>query len=99
EELLIDFWELIGEHSGENMADAVWDTLTRLNIAHRIFIFTFMLDNASNSDTLVSGIEDRAKKAGVAFNAKWARLRCLPHTVHLAAIQVNSLSTQLRTPC
>jgi hypothetical protein len=27
EELLIDFQELIGEHSGENMADAVWATL------------------------------------------------------------------------
>ncbi|KAG6893866.1 hypothetical protein C0992_008362, partial [Termitomyces sp. T32_za158] len=27
EELLIDFCELIGEHSGENMAEAVWETL------------------------------------------------------------------------
>ena len=27
EELLIDFRELIGSHSGENMALAVWDTL------------------------------------------------------------------------
>ncbi|KAJ6574030.1 hypothetical protein B0H10DRAFT_1670719, partial [Mycena sp. CBHHK59/15] len=27
EELLIDFQELIGEHSGENMADVVWKTL------------------------------------------------------------------------
>ncbi|KAI0685699.1 hypothetical protein BC835DRAFT_1251961, partial [Cytidiella melzeri] len=27
EELLINFWELSGEHSGENMAEAVWATL------------------------------------------------------------------------
>jgi hypothetical protein len=27
EELLIDFRELQGEHSGENMAEAVWETL------------------------------------------------------------------------
>ena len=27
EELLIDFQELTGEHSGENMAEAVWATL------------------------------------------------------------------------
>ena len=27
EELLIDFRELIGEHSGENMAEVVWETL------------------------------------------------------------------------
>ena len=26
EELLIDFRELIGEHSGENMVEAVWQT-------------------------------------------------------------------------
>jgi hypothetical protein len=27
EELLIDFQDLIGEHSGENMAEAVWATM------------------------------------------------------------------------
>jgi len=27
EELLIDFHELVGKHSGENMAEAVWETL------------------------------------------------------------------------
>ncbi|KAJ6487538.1 hypothetical protein DFH09DRAFT_839390, partial [Mycena vulgaris] len=27
EELLIDFRELMGEHSGENMAEVVWNTL------------------------------------------------------------------------
>jgi len=27
EELLIDFWELIGEHSGKNMAEAIWATM------------------------------------------------------------------------
>ena len=27
EELLIDFCELVGEHSGENLAHAVYDTL------------------------------------------------------------------------
>jgi hypothetical protein len=25
--MLIDFRELVGEHSGENMAEAVWQTL------------------------------------------------------------------------
>jgi hypothetical protein len=27
EELLIDFRELIGPHSGENMAEAIWATM------------------------------------------------------------------------
>ncbi|KAF9551875.1 hypothetical protein CPC08DRAFT_610532, partial [Agrocybe pediades] len=35
EELLIDFRELVGEHSGENMAEAVWETLTTYGIEDR----------------------------------------------------------------
>ena len=38
EELLIDFRELIGEHTGENMAEAVWETLTRYDIRDRVSI-------------------------------------------------------------
>ena len=38
EELLIDFRELIGEHTGENMAEAVWETLTRYDIQDRVSI-------------------------------------------------------------
>jgi hypothetical protein len=52
-----------------------------------------MLDNTSNNDTFVDGIERRAKKAGAPFNASWARLRCMPHTIHLAAIKVHFLMT------
>lgn len=36
EELLIDFHELVGEHSGENMADAVWDTLKTYGISDQV---------------------------------------------------------------
>jgi hypothetical protein len=36
EELLIDFQEVIGEHSGENMAEVVWDTLTLYEIPHKV---------------------------------------------------------------
>ncbi|KAJ6595443.1 hypothetical protein B0H10DRAFT_1724873, partial [Mycena sp. CBHHK59/15] len=32
EELLIDFIELIGEHSGENMAEEVWMSLDRYGL-------------------------------------------------------------------
>ena len=38
EELLIDFQELIGEHTGENMAEAIWETLTRYDIQDRVSI-------------------------------------------------------------
>jgi hypothetical protein len=36
EELLIDFRELIGQHSGENMATAVWSTLETYNIQDKV---------------------------------------------------------------
>ena len=32
EELLIDFQELAGEHSGENMAEAMWETMKQYNL-------------------------------------------------------------------
>ena len=53
-----------------------------------IQIFAFMLDNASNNDTMVDEIERRAQAQGIILNAKWGRLRCMPHTIHLAAIKV-----------
>lgn len=51
----------------------------------------FMTDNASNNNTLIDGIVDRAKKQGISLNADWIRLRCMPHTVHLAALKVSSI--------
>ena len=36
EELLIDFRELVGEHSGENLAAAVWDTLELYDLKGRV---------------------------------------------------------------
>ena len=39
EEILIDFHELLGEHSGDNMADAVWETLEKYGLVNRVFIW------------------------------------------------------------
>jgi hypothetical protein len=46
------------------------------------------MDNATNNDTLALGIERRSKEAGYYFSAMDSRMRCMPHTVHLAAIKV-----------
>ena len=45
EELLIDFKELIGEHSGENMADVVWDVLKLNGITDKVGIAFLMSVN------------------------------------------------------
>ena len=36
EELLIDFRELIGEHSGENLAEAVYDTIQLYDLKDKV---------------------------------------------------------------
>ena len=48
-----------------------------------------MLDNASNNNTMVDAIAGRAASEGIKLNATWARLQCMPHTIHLAAIKVS----------
>lgn len=49
-----------------------------------------MTDNASNNNTLVEGVVELAKNQGIRLNATQIRLRCMPHTVHLAALKVGS---------
>jgi hypothetical protein len=51
-------------------------------------VLAFMLDNASNNDTLVEGIKQCAHAEGIYIDAAWAHLRCMPHTVHLSAVKV-----------
>ena len=46
------------------------------------------MDNASNNNTLMTSLEQRCQERGVQFSARDARMRCMPHTVHLAAIKV-----------
>ncbi|SJL11777.1 uncharacterized protein ARMOST_15186 [Armillaria ostoyae] len=68
EELLIDFHELIGEHSGENMATVVWETLKMYRLTDRIM--AFVMDNATNNDTMVAHLEYLCAEAGISFSAK-----------------------------
>lgn len=51
-------------------------------------VVAFVMDNASNNNTMVEAIECKCTVAGIAFSARESRLRCMPHTVHLAALKV-----------
>ena len=65
-------------------------------IKYVIYIISFSLqqvlavvaDNATNNDTMMVELEDMFKKKGVRFSATQSRLRCTPHTIHLAAMKV-----------
>ena len=39
EELLIDFWELVGTHTGENMAHTVFETMELFGLEGRVSSF------------------------------------------------------------
>lgn len=43
EELLIDFGEMKGSHTGENMGAAVWDTMERYGLKEKVWYITFAL--------------------------------------------------------
>jgi len=47
------------------------------------------MDNTTNNDTLVEHFALRCRQEGVDFDAGNARMRCLPHTIHLAALKVD----------
>jgi hypothetical protein len=55
-------------------------------------IIAIMMDNASNNDTMMKCIETRCCGAGIEFHADQARMRCMPHTIHLAAIKVRFIT-------
>ncbi|KAF8487446.1 hypothetical protein DFH94DRAFT_609932, partial [Russula ochroleuca] len=82
EELLIDFRELVGEHSGENMAEAVWATLELYGLIGRII--AIVMDNASNNNTMMTSLERQHQKQDIYFSAEDAHMQCMPHTIHLA---------------
>jgi hypothetical protein len=64
--LLISFRELIGQHSGENMAEAVWATMELYSLVGKVNlsllingnllndsqVIAIVMDNASNNNTL-----------------------------------------------
>jgi hypothetical protein len=54
-------------------------------------VIVFNCNNASNNDTMVEELERLHKAEGLQFNSLWARLRCMPHTVHLSALEVSLL--------
>ena len=46
------------------------------------------MDNASNNDTLMAVLQARCLAEGIGFSARDSRMRCMPHTIHLAALKV-----------
>ncbi|KAF8223678.1 hypothetical protein L208DRAFT_1315703, partial [Tricholoma matsutake] len=70
----------------ENMAEVVWETLELYGLKGRIIAIT--MDNASNNDTLMTTLEACCHAEGIGFSARDSHMRCMPHTIHLAALKL-----------
>ncbi|KAJ7863659.1 hypothetical protein B0H13DRAFT_2177082, partial [Mycena leptocephala] len=68
------------------MAAAVWETLEKFGLIGRIT--AFVMDNATNNDTLVAAFARRCRALKIPFSAVHGRMRCMPHTIHLAALKL-----------
>lgn len=69
--------QLLGAHSGANMAQVVLTVLKDFGISSSRVGY-FMLDNASNNDAAIASIAD-----SIGFSTTHRRLRCAPHTLNL----------------
>ncbi|KAJ7088225.1 hypothetical protein C8R43DRAFT_908726, partial [Mycena crocata] len=69
-----------------NMAEAVWKTVEKFGLQGRII--AFVMDNATNNDTLVEAFEKKCQALHIPFESRHARMRCMPHTIHLAALKL-----------
>jgi hypothetical protein len=69
--------QLIGAHTGDNIAEVILKVLKDFSISSSQVSY-FMLDNASNNNTAIAAITDK-----MGFVTAHCRLRCGPHTFNL----------------
>ena len=81
ETILLGLRRLWGDHSGENMAEAVLEVIRDYGLTGDK-IGWFVLDNATSNDTYVAEI---LHALGIKDTVERRRLRCLGHIINLAA--------------
>ncbi|CAE7121114.1 unnamed protein product [Rhizoctonia solani] len=86
EETLIDFRELHGAHTGQNMAEEVAVVVSELGIKNKVL--ALVSDNASNNGTLVSNLAGALGQPSpqMRWDSSKGHIRCLPHVIHLAVM-------------
>ncbi len=96
------FWGEYGwGHLGNN--GAIWShwegaflsLSSSIHLLMCLQIIAIMMDNASNNNTLMISLERRCLQRGIEFSAQNARMQCMPHTIHLAAIKVLTFMSHL----
>lgn len=96
QERVLEFAEMHGAHTGENMADLLGSTLEELGIEHKILTIT--ADNATNNESLMSELYFNLKEKflGVGetdafhFQGADSYIRCLAHVLNLIVSDILS---------
>jgi hypothetical protein len=80
---VLEFTELHGIHSGENLATAVQCTLSELDLESKVIAITG--DNASNNKVMASELYHAIKKLSpeIQFHGVDSYIRCLAHILNL----------------
>jgi hypothetical protein len=78
--------ELEGQHSGENMAEAIMEFIREFGIASKVGYF--MMDNATNMNTMIDKVSDDLEhEFDVFYDPLPHRLRCFGHIINLAVME------------
>lgn len=83
-EKVLEFTELYGPHSGENLAAAIEALLIELNLEHKLLSITG--DNASNNERMALQLfQNLQKTCGTdpLFGGLGSYIRCLAHIINL----------------
>ena len=85
-ERVLEFTELQGIHSGENVATAIHTMLSELDLQEKLITITG--DNAGNNETMVSelfhGLQDTAvEKDKIQFEGLDSYVRCIAHILNV----------------
>ncbi|KJZ69426.1 hypothetical protein HIM_11176 [Hirsutella minnesotensis 3608] len=84
--IVVRIKELDGQHSGENMAEAIMEFVREYGIASKVGYF--MMDNASNMNTMIDKVsDDLEREFNVFYDPLPHRLRCLGHVINLAVME------------
>ncbi|CAG8737180.1 27045_t:CDS:1 [Racocetra persica] len=78
---LIDFVNISGPHSGENLCNAFVKSCNKLEILSKLFAITS--DNATNNDTLMKYLEDIYRSKNILFDANKFHCHCIAHILNL----------------
>ncbi|KID59208.1 Ribonuclease H-like protein, partial [Metarhizium hybridum] len=84
--LVVRIKELEGQHSGENMAEAIMEFIREYGIASKVGYF--MMDNATNMNTMIDKISDDLEhEFDVFYDPLPYRLRCVGYIICLAVME------------